>query len=275
MTKASRQSPDSPLVERWQLIGRAARDEGLSRSDLAVLHAILDRMYGGKRECSAGLNDIATRSGVSRPQVTRSIRRLTERGHLIRSSGAAARKVNTYHVPDATRCEVAPSTRCEIAPSTRCESRTSLGADRASSLGANLHPESVLEAISDRKQGQSTTSAVRCLLADRGFNVGSSRSYIERFVAAGGTASVLADYLAMPDAHGKPANWTLAWATRELTQLAAPINASAGGKTLQAIHALEAFRQPRVGLADRWPAMDAIDADCIALESDQAGVVRK
>lgn len=278
MTKASRQQQDKTLVERWRLLGRAACDKKLSRTDAAVLFAILDSMFYGK-PCFMSLDTIAKKCGASSTQVAKSITRLLAGGYLDRTRSSGPGRANTYRLPMArpmnvnsdnhSDAEICVHSGTHLAAMT-ADSAAKCLSDRAQECLPNATHQTEIEANSDRKQRQDTYGEVRWLLANRGFMVGNCRRYIERFVAAGGTPAILEDYLAMPDCHGKPANWTLQWATREMTESAAILPAVrapssvATSKTMQGIHSLEAMarnRGPRLGLADRWPSVDAIDAD--------------
>lgn len=74
------------LLTRWKLIGRAARDARLSRSDVAVLYAVADRI-GETGTAWPSVRTIADDAGADPRTVTRSINRLCGYGYLFRQSG--------------------------------------------------------------------------------------------------------------------------------------------------------------------------------------------
>lgn len=97
------------LLTRWNLLGRAARDAHLSRSDLAVLHAIADRI-GDTGTAWPSVRRIADDANADKRTVTRSIGRLCDCGYLIRKSGGFT-TANVYRLgvgEPARRGEPAP-----------------------------------------------------------------------------------------------------------------------------------------------------------------------
>lgn len=79
-------SPNS-LLARWKLLGRAVRDSRLSRSNLAVLHAITDRI-GHSGTAWPSIERIARDTSADKRTVSRSIDRLCRYGYLHRQSGS-------------------------------------------------------------------------------------------------------------------------------------------------------------------------------------------
>jgi hypothetical protein len=138
-------SQASTLVSRWRLLILASRDRQLSRTDVAVLGSVLDRM-GQTATSWPGLSKISDDIGANRSSAVRAIARLCESGYLVRESGNA-RKSNTYSMgwsrcESAPRCEVAPSV--ELASSLGANSHLGVGANLRLGVGANSHPESAL-----------------------------------------------------------------------------------------------------------------------------------
>jgi hypothetical protein len=131
-------------VARWRLMLLATKDPDVTKADLAVLGAVLDRM-GKKGEAFPGLATIASDALVNHSTAARSIGRLDELGYLLRESGHATRSLNRYALGQG-RCGVAPRTRRKPAPSdpipTRCRPEDSLGASGTDLLGAALHHKS-------------------------------------------------------------------------------------------------------------------------------------
>ena len=126
------------LVGCWRLVGAASRRPDLSRGDIAVLWAILDRI-GADGTAWPGYSRIATDAGLCRSTVTRSIRKLVVGGILQRDSGGPG-KPNRYRpgrCSDAPRCEGEP--RCSDAPRRRYEPR--VGAPTRLGVGAPTLPE--------------------------------------------------------------------------------------------------------------------------------------
>lgn len=76
----------SKLLPRWKLIGRAACDARLSRSDIAVLYVITDRI-GDTGTAWPSVRRIADDASADPRTVTRSINRLCDCGYLLRKSG--------------------------------------------------------------------------------------------------------------------------------------------------------------------------------------------
>lgn len=74
------------LLAQWLLLGQATKDARLSRSDLAVLHSIADRI-GDNGKAWPSMTRIAADVGVDPRTATRSIKRLVETGYLVRQSG--------------------------------------------------------------------------------------------------------------------------------------------------------------------------------------------
>lgn len=122
------------LVQRWHLLGAACRDARLSRTDIAVLFVIVDRMDAKTGLSWPGLGTVAKDAGINRSSVVRAVRDLVRLGYLVRDSGGPGRS-NRYRMG---RCEPAP--RGDAAP--RREPAPGVGADLHLSLGADLHPES-------------------------------------------------------------------------------------------------------------------------------------
>lgn len=132
------------VVRYWRLVGVAARRSDLSRGDIAVLWAILDRI-GADGTAWPGYGRIAADTGLCRSTVTRCIRKLVAGGLLHRDSGRLG-KPNRYtpgRCSDAPKCEGEPrrndTPRCSTAPrrsdETRVEAGTPLG------VGAQTLPE--------------------------------------------------------------------------------------------------------------------------------------
>ena len=132
---------DYGLLVRWKLAQSASRDRRLSRTDLAVMMAILDRIDDATGIAWPGLKRIAIDANADRSSVVRSLGRITECGYLLRESGDRT-KSNRYRMG---RCEVTPS--CEAtprraaAPTGRCELAPGVGANLRLGVGANSHPE--------------------------------------------------------------------------------------------------------------------------------------
>lgn len=131
---------DAGLVSRWRLVQSASVDSHLSRTDLAVLIAVLDRM-NDQGVCWPGLGRIASDTGAARSSAVRSVKRLTDRGYLLRESGGRrAAETNRYRMG-----ECAPTSSCEAAPRSGAAPRCNpvLGVDASSRphVGANLRPE--------------------------------------------------------------------------------------------------------------------------------------
>lgn len=132
------------IVGCWRLIGAASRRSDLSRGDIAVLWAILDRI-GADGTAWPGYSRIAADTGLCRSTVTRSIRKLVAGGLLQRDSGGPG-KPNRYRpgrCSDAPRCEGEPrrsgAPRCSNAPRRRDEPR--VGAPTRLGVGAPTLPE--------------------------------------------------------------------------------------------------------------------------------------
>lgn len=126
------------IVGCWRLIGGASRRPDLSRGDIAVLWAILDRI-GADGTAWPGYSRIAADTGLCRSTVTRSIRKLVAGGLLQRDSGGPG-KPNRYRpgrCSDAPRCKGEP--RCSDAPRRRDEPR--VGAPTRLGVGAPMLPE--------------------------------------------------------------------------------------------------------------------------------------
>jgi hypothetical protein len=128
------------LLSHWRLTQAASQNRALSRTDVAVLMVVLNRINTAADSAKHGaawpsLRTIATDASVDRSSATRSIRRLVHTGYLLRESGNRT-KSNTYRV-GLGRCEPAP--RCKPAP--RCEPARGVGANLPSKVGANLRPD--------------------------------------------------------------------------------------------------------------------------------------
>lgn len=132
---------DYGLLVRWKLAQGASRDRRLSRTDVAVMMAILNRIDDQTGVAWPGLKCIASDARADRSSVVRSLGRLTSLGFLLRESGDRT-KSNRYRMG---RCELAPS--CELtprriaAPIGRCELAPGVGANLRLEVGANSHPE--------------------------------------------------------------------------------------------------------------------------------------
>lgn len=126
---------DYSLLARWRVVGVAARDAGLARSDVAVLIAILDHINTARGDAWPSVDTIAIEAGVDRSTATRSIARLVGNGHLIRERGEG-RTCNTYRMPDRSGCNAAPTRRTpsrrSVAPTTE-----SCGRDEQTVVGAH------------------------------------------------------------------------------------------------------------------------------------------
>lgn len=126
------------IVSFWHLVGAATRRPDLSRGDIAVLWAILDRI-GADGTAWPGYGRIAADTGLCRSTVTRCIRKLVASGLLQRDSGGPGRP-NRYRPgrrTDAPRCEDEPS--CSGASRRKDEPR--VGAPTRLGVGAPTLPE--------------------------------------------------------------------------------------------------------------------------------------
>lgn len=120
------------IVNAWRLVGAATRRPGFTHADVAVLWAILDRI-GADGTAWPGYGRIAADTGLDRSTVSRSIRKLTAEGFILRESGGPG-KSNRYRAGrgvDAPRGSAAP--RGVLAPR--------VGAPTPLEVGAYTHPE--------------------------------------------------------------------------------------------------------------------------------------
>ena len=130
------------LLSRWNLLGLAARDAHLSRSDLAVLHAIADRV-GDTGTAWPSVRRIAEDARVDQRTVTRSINRLCESGYLIRQSGNFTSS-NVYRLGTGELARTGDSTRTGEHATTgkaarRGESVAGCGRTRHEGMGELAH----------------------------------------------------------------------------------------------------------------------------------------
>lgn len=140
----------SRLVDRWVAVLAASQDPGLSRGDIAVMMTILEHM-NASGIAWPGLSRIAREARVSRPQVTRCIAKLEQRGFLMRESGDR-KTPNKYRIGPAGRrtCEPTsgftdePTGGCADEPTGRCTDDSGVGAPVSIGVGApmNLEPAS-------------------------------------------------------------------------------------------------------------------------------------
>lgn len=126
---------DFGLVARWKLAQQGSTDPKLSRTDVAVLMAILNCL-DDSGVAWPGLKKIAADARADRSSAVRSVARLASSGYLVRESGSRTAS-NRYRMGDLGRCEVAP--RCKAAP--RRESAPGVGANSRLGVGANSHPD--------------------------------------------------------------------------------------------------------------------------------------
>lgn len=133
--------PDT-LLSRWNLLGRAARDSRLSRSDLAVLHAIADRI-GDDGTAWPSVRRIADDASADKRTVTRSISRMCDCGYLLRKSGGFT-TANVYRLgmgESVARGESAPMG--DLAPTGestgRGEAVAGYGRTRPEGMGEPAH----------------------------------------------------------------------------------------------------------------------------------------
>lgn len=119
---------ESSLLARWQLAKAASTDSRLSRSNVAVLFAVLDCLNGSTGQAWPGKKAIAAAARVHESTAKASIRRLVAFGYLIRESGSRGYS-NRYRIGSAPPgCELAPGS--ESAPSGGLESKPPRGANR-------------------------------------------------------------------------------------------------------------------------------------------------
>lgn len=95
--QTEQQAPaNNRLVALWRLVGAATRTPDLSRGDVAVLWAILDRI-GTDGTAWPGYGRIAKDTGLHRATVARSVVNLVQTGFLHRESGGPG-KSNRYRL---------------------------------------------------------------------------------------------------------------------------------------------------------------------------------
>ena len=132
-------SAGTSLLARWQLAKAASTDGRLSRSNIAVLISILDRLNGGTGEAWPGKAAIAKDALVHEATAKDGVRRLVALGYLARESGGKGQS-NRYRIGTApTGGELATSRR--VAPPRRCESASPVGVKRLRKGGVNPGPE--------------------------------------------------------------------------------------------------------------------------------------
>ena len=112
------------LLARWKLAMQASCDSRLSRTDIAVLMAITNRI-NETGTAWPGLNLIAKDAKADRSTATRAVSRLCECGYLQRDSG------------DRTRSNVYRMGRCEVTPSRESTPRR----EATPKVGVGPHPE--------------------------------------------------------------------------------------------------------------------------------------
>jgi len=125
---------EAGLLARWKLVLAASRDARLSRGDVAVLAAILDRMNDAG-VAWPGLGTVATDAGIARRTAVRSVTRLVDLGYLQRASGDRTTS-NRYRM-GTPRDEPVP--RDGLAP--RDEPVTGVGTNLSLGVGTNSSPE--------------------------------------------------------------------------------------------------------------------------------------
>lgn len=158
------------LLSRWNLLGRAARDSRLSRSDLAVLHAIADRI-GDDGTAWPSVRRIADDASADKRTVTRSISRMCDCGYLLRKSGGFT-TANVYRLgmgEPAARGESAPMGElASTGESTgRGEAIAGYGRTRPEGVGEPAHVilpvnppiESTQRSVSQKRFGSSRRAA--------------------------------------------------------------------------------------------------------------------
>lgn len=123
------------LLARWRLVGQACTDDRLSRSDVACLWAIVDRI-GRDGVAWPSLNTVADEAKASRSTVVRAIAKLSEFGYLIRESGNRTAS-NRYRIGQASRPTDEPRCTDEPRPTDEPSGRRS----GEPFLGAEVNPE--------------------------------------------------------------------------------------------------------------------------------------
>lgn len=121
------------LVARWRLLGTACCDPRLSRTDIAVLFVIVDRMDAKTGTSWPGLGTVATDARMSRSSAVRAVRDLVQHGYLQRDSGGPGTS-NRYRLG---RVELAP----RLNPAPRSKLAPGVGANLTLGVGAGLRPE--------------------------------------------------------------------------------------------------------------------------------------
>lgn len=127
------------LLDRWKLVKAASVDPRLSRGDVAVLIAILDRM-NSDGVAWPSLGTVAADAHVDRRTATRAIARLVDTSYLLRESGNRTAS-NRYRVGPAGRDNLAPTGRGEFTPTGRGSHAPKVGAAVSHGVGAALPPE--------------------------------------------------------------------------------------------------------------------------------------
>lgn len=120
------------LLDQWLLVKQASVDARLSRGDVAVLIAVLDRLNDAGVAWPS-LARISADASVSRPTAVRSVKKLTDFDYLRRESGSRVNS-NRYR---SGRCAVEP--RCTDEP--RFTDEPGVGANRCVEVGAPVNPE--------------------------------------------------------------------------------------------------------------------------------------
>jgi hypothetical protein len=149
------------LLSRWNLLGRAARDAHLSRSDLAVLHAIADRI-GDTGTAWPSVRRIADDARVDPRTVTRSINRLCDCGYLLRQSGSFT-TANVYRLGMGEPARSGESTHTgERVPigkvARRGEAVARYGRTRPEGMGEAAHVILPLNPLNESTQDSSTSA---------------------------------------------------------------------------------------------------------------------
>ena len=150
---------DFGLVARWKLLLTASCDSRLSRTDVASLGAVLDRV-NDQGIAWPSLARISDDCRAARRTVSRSISRLVELGYLVRESGD--RTTSNRYLMGRGSDELAPSgesvPRDELVPSDRGESVPTVGTNSSPGVGTNSsHKPASLNLLNEPAQLNQST----------------------------------------------------------------------------------------------------------------------
>ncbi len=154
----------SKLLPRWELIGRAARDARLSRTDIAVLYVIANRI-GDSGTAWPSVRRIAHDAGVDQRTVSRANTRLCNCGYLVRKSGNFTNS-NEYRLGtgESTPTDKSVRTGEPVAKYGRTRPK-GMGESAHVISSVNLHNQSIQESstatllVTNQRSADASTSA--------------------------------------------------------------------------------------------------------------------